>query len=44
MTSTPISYDVVKVSELELIGRVLNGNDELIVNDLLEAPTETKRM
>ena len=43
MTSTPISYDVVKVSELELIGRVLNGNDELIVNDLLEAPTETKR-
>ena len=43
MTSTPISYDVVKVSELELIGRTLNGNDELIVNDLLEAPTETKR-
>ena len=43
MTSTPISYDVVKVSELELIGRTLNGNDELVVNDLLEAPTETKR-
>jgi hypothetical protein len=43
MTSTPISYDVVKVSELEAIGRLLNGNDELIVNDLLEAPTETKR-
>jgi hypothetical protein len=43
MTSTPISYDVVKVSELELIGRTLNGNDELVVNDLLESPTETKR-
>ena len=43
MTSTPVSYDVIKVSELELIGRPLNGNDELVVNDLLEAPIETKR-
>ena len=43
MTSTPVSYDVVKVDELDLIDRVLNGNDEIIVNDLLEAPTETKR-
>jgi len=43
MSSTPIAYDVVKISELELIGRVLNGNDEIVVNDLLEAPVETKR-
>lgn len=43
MTSTPVSYDVIKVSELELIGRDLNGNDELVVNDMLEAPIETKR-
>ncbi len=43
MTSTPIAYDVVKISELELIDRVLNGNDEIVVNDLLVAPTETKR-
>lgn len=43
MTSTPISYDVLKVSELELIGRTLNGNDELLVNDLLVAPVESKR-
>ena len=43
MTSTPITFDVVKFSELDAIGRDLNGNDELIVNDLLVAPVETKR-
>ena len=43
MTSTPIAYDVVKVSELEEIGRLLNLNDDLIVNDYLESPIETKR-
>ena len=43
MTSTPISYNVVKVSELEDIGRLLNGNDELVVNDTSTSPVETKK-
>jgi hypothetical protein len=47
MTFAPISYDVVKVDELNLIERLLNGNDEIIVNDLLDpllsGNPETKR-